>query len=239
MPSFRLPWGFALLALCALAVALWAAHWQGDRAQARTALRSAWLAAEAAPPVALSAGVTVPAYRHVAARGHWLADDVVYLNNRALSGQVGVYVVMAFQVDQGPVVAVNRGWLSHPPGAPVARSDYATPAGPVQLSGIALDHEPQYLALGGAGAEQLGGLWQNFDPAGFARAIGRPIAPYIVREEGGPGDGLTRSWPDLTADLEEGIERNHGYVFQWYAIAAAIVAFTVYFGFRHGRKNES
>jgi cytochrome oxidase assembly protein ShyY1 len=54
-------------------------------------------------------------------------------------------------------------------------------------------------------------------------------------QQGGPaapGEGLVRDWPVPSA----GVDKHHGYAFQWYALAAMAVLFFVITGFRSGRK---
>jgi cytochrome oxidase assembly protein ShyY1 len=72
---------------------------------------------------------------------------------------------------------------------------------------------------------------QNLDPAGFARASGLSVLPVLVEQTGTDAD-LVRKWPAPAVD----VDRNKGYAFQWYALAALAFLFFVMTGFRSGTK---
>ena len=171
-------------------------------------------------------------------RGTWRADQVVYLDNRPNEGRVGLYVLMPLQLAGGTVVMVNRGWLPRDPLARAHIEPYQTPAGEVAVKGIAIALEPSFLNLGHHVAGRTGEIWQNFAFDEYRAASGLAPVPIIVREDQAGKDGLLRNWPDRDSTIEGQIERHHGYAFQWYAMAVALAALTLFYGIRNARRKR-
>jgi len=61
------------------------------------------------------------------------------------------------------------------------------------------------------------------------------MLPLLLQQTSDTGDGLVREWPQPAV----GSERNRGYAFQWYALAAMAFVFFVVTGFRRGTKQEA
>ncbi|HEU0202970.1 MAG TPA: SURF1 family protein, partial [Burkholderiaceae bacterium] len=66
-------------------------------------------------------------------------------------------------------------------------------------------------------------------------ATGLPLARLVVQQTSNADDGLTRRWPRSPG----GAQKNRGYAFQWYAIAAVIGALTIFFGWRAFRPSAA
>jgi surfeit locus 1 family protein len=182
-------------------------------------------------------------HKHVALRGRWLSERVVYLDNRPQAGRAGLYVLMPLHIEE-PVAAdviVNRGWLPRDAVDRARIAPYRTPEGEVAVTGVVLAEEPRLLELGNQSDRTLGGIWQNFDFDTYARASGREPLRIVVRQDGAdPSDGLDRNWPDRGGALQAQIDRHHGYAFQWFAMAATLAALLIYQLFRamtHARKH--
>jgi surfeit locus 1 family protein len=110
----KIRWLPALLILIVVAVTVRLGFWQRDRAHQKEALQAHITQFENAPaePVS-SAPVALKdiEFHRVRARGSFVADKVVYLDNRPYNDQPGFYVVMPFKLADGGYVLVNRGWL--------------------------------------------------------------------------------------------------------------------------------
>jgi cytochrome oxidase assembly protein ShyY1 len=224
--------------------------WQLDRAAQRTVLQQRMLAASHAPAVALDSSAAIDAAalagHHITARGRWIPEAVVYLDNRPHDGAPGVYVLMALRLVDGRVLVVDRGWMRREPGRVPRSTDYRTPNGAVEVVGVALTDDSRLFALGGAGEQKRGGLWQNFDFAAFARVTGLEVLPIVVRadaqtpapQDRASEDGLVRDWPELGAPLQALIDRNHGYALQWFAMAAMLAALLAFYGIRYVRRQS-
>jgi surfeit locus 1 family protein len=75
-------------------------------------------------------------------------------------------------------------------------------------------------------------VWPYLDIASYRAATGFPVQPVVVLlDPQSPAGGFGRYWTRLDA----GIAVHHGYAFQWFALALALVAIYVYLGVRAGR----
>ena len=218
--------------------------WQMRRAAAKETLQQQIDRASRAPPVTPDARALGQAselvHRHVRFRGRWLPDRAVYLDNRPRAGQAGLYVLMPLRIES-PVdadVIVNRGWIPRNAEDRTRISAFRTDAGPVDISGVAIDGEPRLLELTAPASRTLNGIWQNFDPDSYARVSGRMPLPIVVRQDGDADgsaaapDGLSRDWPDRGVALQARIDRHHGYAFQWFALSATLAALLLFQVFR-------
>ena len=74
---------------------------------------------------------------------------------------------------------------------------------------------------------------QNLDIAAYAGETGLPLQPFVIQQLSDTGDKLVRDWPAPTL----GVERNYGYMFQWWGMAAAALGFGLYAARRAAKKN--
>jgi cytochrome oxidase assembly protein ShyY1 len=216
--------------------------WQLRRAAAKEALQVQVDAAAHATPIEPDrASLQDPAslvFHHLHLRGTWMPEQVVYLDNRPRDGQPGFYVLMPLKIDSplSTEVIVNRGWTPRAQDDRTRIAPYATPAGIVDVTGVALAEEPRLLELGRPAERSLKTVWQNFDFAAYARASGQMPPAFVLRQDRATNDaqdavsddGLARDWPDRGGALQGQIDRHHGYAFQWFALAAAIAALVVF-----------
>ena len=179
------------------------------------------------PPVALPAGPVDAATlvrQHVAARGEFVSEHTVLLDNKLRNGRPGYEVVTPLRIGRSAWhVLVSRGWVA----APAYREtlpEVRTPAGEVTVDGIALDRIPHALAAG----VSAGRVRQNLDIGAFAAETGLDLQPIVLEQHSDTGDGLVREWP--RPDL--GIERNESYSLQWYSFAALAIVLAVALSFR-------
>jgi cytochrome oxidase assembly protein ShyY1 len=191
---------------------------------------------ETAPPVVLG-GVIEAAddieYRRVIARGEFVRDWPVYLDNRPYNGVAGFQLLMPLKIaGSGAHVLVARGWMPRDPANRAKLPSIATPAGPVEIRGVAKRNAGHLLQLGRAADLQPGAIVQNLDIDGFARASRLATQPFIIEQSSNMQDGLVRDWPRPSI----GIDKHFGYAFQWFALAAMALFFFVVTGFRRGTK---
>ncbi len=172
--------------------------------------------------------------------GRWLADRVVFLDNRPDQGRSGFYVLMTLRTDTGADVVVNRGWTPRD-GQDRARAvSFRTDPGTVSLTGVVAKDEPRWLELGPEPDRRIGAVWQNFDFDAFARASGLAPVRVVVRADplsaGGPEpDGLERHWPERSGSLEGQIDRHRGYAVQWFALAVTLAVLAAIQAWRAAR----
>jgi surfeit locus 1 family protein len=203
---------------CILFVSL--GNWQARRADEKRTLASAFDHAMASPPIELPAQDVVN--KHVGARGTFIPERTVLLDNKLRHGRPGYEVVTPLRT-RDSVVLVNRGWVA----AAASRDqipEVRTPAGEVRIEGIALERIPHALAAG----QSTGRVRQNLDIAAYAAETRLPLQPFVVEQHSDTDDGLLREWPP--PDL--GIEKHESYSLQWYSFAALAIVLAVVFSFR-------
>lgn len=230
--------GVALIALtCSLG------RWQLSRAHERIERQARIMALENAPAQRITAQpVTAESvmYRPVLLRGTFDVAHTVLLENRPhVTNGVSrpgfeVLIPLSLEGAGGRAVLVDRGWLPRDPADRTRIAPYTTPAGEVQVEGMAVPHASRVFSLGRKdGADEVGQrLRQNIDLDAFSREIGVPLQPFVVQQQSDAQDGLLRDWP--RADL--GAERNYGYAFQWFAMAAAVLGLMVFYSVRRYRR---
>ncbi|BAO85263.1 SURF1 family protein [Caballeronia cordobensis] len=226
-----------LLILVVVAVTVRLGFWQRDRAHQKEALNAQIVAFENAPARDVGAQ-TLPLksieFHRVEARGEFMPERVVYLDNRPYNDQPGFYVVMPLKLEGGGYVLVNRGWLPRNMADRTGIEHYETPKGVVEVKGIARANASQAFELGQGGSAAHAQIRQNLDIASYANETGLVFQPFVIQQTNDTGDKLVRDWPAPTL----GVERNYGYMFQWWGMAAAAVAFGLYAARRAAKKGD-
>ena len=160
--------------------------------------------------------------RRVQLSGHWLAQATIYLENRPMNGQAGFVVLTPLRQDDGAVVLVQRGWAPRNLMDRTALPPIATPAGTVVVQGRITPPPSDFLQLQ---APQQGPIRQNLDLDAYRTQTQLALPDVVVLQTGAASDGLLRDWPPAAA----GSDKNRGYAFQWFGMAALIVILYVWF----------
>jgi surfeit locus 1 family protein len=222
-----------VLLAAVLAVALTArlGWWQLDRAAQKTALQTALDERRALPPLpadqlaASAAAAAAQHHRSISLSGRWLDERTVYLDNRQMNGRPGFYAVTPLQLADGTAVLVQRGWLPRDALDRTRVQAPALPPGPVQVVGRIAPAPGRLYEFDSAAS---GVIRQNLDLSAFALETGLQLRPLsLVQEETTPplADGLLRQWPQPAV----GVDKHHGYAFQWFALATLILGLYVWF----------
>jgi surfeit locus 1 family protein len=227
-----------LLILLVVAVTVRLGFWQRDRAHQKEALNAHIVAFENAPAQRVGTQM-LPLkdieFHRVEARGEFMPERVVYLDNRPYNDQPGFYVVMPLKLEGGGVVLVNRGWLPRNLADRTGIEPYETPKGVVDVKGIARANASQAFELGHGGSAEHQEIRQNLDVTSYATETGLALQPFVIQQTNDTGDKLVRDWPAPTV----GVERNYGYMFQWWGMAAAAVGFGLYAARRAAKKGSA
>lgn len=240
-------WRFVLISLAALigiAVTLSLGRWQLQRAGYKQALFEAVQRQQRQPPwdnAQLAAGLAGPAvqaspvpwlHRPVQLHGRWIGAQTLYLDNRQMQGQPGFFVLTPLRLapPHGDVViVVQRGWVPRNFQERTALPEVHTPEGLVTVEGRMQAAPSRLYEFGGrAGADpdgQKSRIRQNVDITEWAAASGLPLRDASLLQTGEASEGLRRDWPEATA----GVEKHHGYAFQWFGLAALITLLYVWF----------
>ncbi len=221
-------WLITLLALLAVAVTASLGRWQLSRAATKEALQASMEARLAEPVLdgaTLRGEVTTDAllHRRMVARGQWLAERTVFLDNRQMNGRVGFFVVTPLRLEGSDVaVLVQRGWVPRNfedrSRVPVVE----TPTGPVTVAGRIVPPPGKLYELGAA---EVGPIRQNLDLAQFRSETGLPLVAVSIQQTDAAADGLARDWPPGNT----GVDKHYGYAFQWFGLCALIAVLYVWF----------
>lgn len=161
--------------------------------------------------------------RRITLTGHWLKDQTVFLDNRQMNAKVGFYVVTPLQLQDSQLsVLVQRGWVARNFEDRLRVPQIETPTGQVQVSGLIAPPPAKLYELGAA---QPGPIRQNLDVAAYSAETGLPLAPVSVQQQGAPSEQLLREWPKQGL----GIDKHHGYAFQWFGLSALLATLYVWF----------
>ena len=260
-------WLLRIATLAGLALTLRAGFWQLDRAAQREAAQErlqTQAQASELDNVALTAVLTStpasqtnsPAWldRRVRLRGHWLPEQTVYLDNRAMDGAAGFFVTTPLQLDgpeqihasnaepdavpggaadaksthpiaqMGPVIWVQRGWVPRNLQDRTQLPSVPSPAERVLIEGRLAPALSQVYALG---ADSSGPIRQNLTLAQMQTMVSSPVLGAVVVQNGPTRDGLLRNWPPPAS----GAAKNRGYAVQWFGMAGLILVLYVWFQF--------
>jgi len=215
-------------ALLSLAATLALGRWQLSRAAQKEAWQNSITAQGALPPlegVAMAAQVdSLPdLHRRVILRGRWMAANTVFLDNRQMHNQPGLYVLTPLEIEGSEaVVLVQRGWVARNFMDRTRLPQLQTPAGRVEIQGRIAASPSKLYEFAGA---NTGRIRQNLDLAAFGVELGRPLLPVSVQQTGVASEGLLREWPVF----ETGVDKHYGYAFQWFALGALIAVLYVWF----------
>jgi surfeit locus 1 family protein len=157
-------------------------------------------------------------YHRGRARGTWLGDRTVLIDNKVRGGVAGYHVVTPLKlVGSDMNLLVQRGWIA---GFGDRREPaIRTPAGAVEVIGELRPAATRVFELPGAAPQ--GRVWQNLTLERYREASGLVLQPVMLLQTSEADDGLLRAWdrPDL------GIDKHRGYAFQWFGLAIAAVIF--------------
>ena len=218
----------AVAALIAIALTTNLGFWQWGRAQQRNALHQAIASREAMAPLAAAdlfatADRQLLLHRPIVLRGEWLPDRTVFLDNRQMNAVPGFYVVTPLRLEgRREAVLVQRGWAPRNFTRREALPPVQTPAGLVEVRGRLA---PPPAKLYQFDTEETGPIRQNLDLTRFRAETGLPLLELSVQQTGPASEGLLRQWPQPAS----GAEKNIGYAFQWWAIAALIAILYAWF----------
>lgn len=207
--------------------------WQLSRAEQKRELLATYAERQVEAPLALAElqSLADPAFHRVQLFGHFDANHSLLLDNRLRDGQAGVELLQPFH-DQasGLWLLVNRGWLAWPDRrVPV---QFSTPETVLSLQAWV------YVAPGSTfqlHADPPGGAWPRLltavNAAPLWASLGRDGFAHELRLEPGPGS-YRLDWPVVAM----GPEKHLGYAVQWFALAAALFALYLYFGWHNNKE---
>jgi surfeit locus 1 family protein len=213
-------------------------QWQLRRAAQKEALQAAIDAQKRLPALdgrALLATENIAnlMHREAVLQGSWQAAHTVYLDNRPMDGKSGFWVVTPLLLaDSHQAVLVQRGWVPRDFTDRTRLPQVSTPEGVVTVSGRMAPPPSKLYEFEGAAQ---GRIRQNLDLAAFSAETGLPLLPVSLLQTGAASEGLLRNW----AAPNTGVDKHHGYAFQWFALCALLVGLYVWFQMLLPRRRSS
>ena len=226
-----------LVMLPLLALLLWLGHWQWNRAAEKQTLLDRWASQALLAPVALPTASTAttggnaaantnasPQFLRVFAKGAYLPDNQVLLDNQTHGGKAGYRVLTPLLLADGSALMVDRGWVSLPGNARDRLPNVAVSGTGRQVQGR-LDHFRQAALREATGhlspvPDNQPRVMNYPDASAVSAAIGRPVYPLVLLLDGNEPDGFVRQ---DAPTLSFGPERHLGYAIQWWALAVTLV----------------
>jgi surfeit locus 1 family protein len=207
----------AAVAMVALTASL--GRWQLGRAEEKTAIQSLLEARMAERPVAVTGAIDAESmrYRRATAAGEFWPEGQLFIDNQQDQGRAGYHVLTPLALAAGgPYLLVNRGWVAR--GAQYPKPPVVdVPRGRVEVAGLLAPPVKRFLELS---ADVIDGpVWQNLKLDQWHVRTGKEALALVLVAET-PGAGLSR----VIERPAENIDKHRGYAFQWFALAAAVVA---------------
>jgi surfeit locus 1 family protein len=232
-----------MLAVAAMGVAITFSLglWQLGRAHEKTALQDARTqqsGKEALDGRSLRSGPEEVAqrseliHRRMVVTGRWLPTHTVYLDNRQMNAKPGFFVLTPLQIDgTGEVLVVQRGWAQRSFTDRAALPPVQTAQERVEIQGHLAPWPSRLYDFGGA---EAGPIRQNLDLAAYRQETGMKVLEVTLLQSGEPSDGLLREWPVVAS----GVEKHHGYAFQWFGLSGLIALLYVWFQIVQPRRTK-
>ena len=215
--------------------------WQLGRASEKTALQDArtqQAAKEALDGKTLRHGSEDVAqrselmHRRLVVTGRWLPQFTVYLDNRQMNAKPGFFVLTPLQIEgTEEVLLVQRGWAQRSFTDRAALPPVQTSQERVQIHGHLAPWPSRLYDFGGA---ETGPIRQNLALSAYQRETGLKVLEVTLLQSGGPSEGLLREWPVVSS----GVEKHHGYAFQWFGLSGLIALLYVWFQIVQPRRQK-
>ncbi|MFM9968519.1 MAG: SURF1 family protein [Burkholderiales bacterium] len=205
-----------IIAIIFVAITLALGQWQTRRAEQKQSIQDRVDALATAPVLILPAKLVAAdefAQRIIEARGEFLEDKTIFIDNRVYKKRAGYHVITPLRLEGGNVlVAINRGWTPANPRREILPSIAASPGRQV-IRGIA--GKPLYGVYELSHDNTPGPVKQNVSLDRLRAEWGMPLQPIVLFQTNVSGDGLVRDWPRPDA----GADTHRAYSLQWYAMA--------------------
>jgi surfeit locus 1 family protein len=171
-------------------------------------------------------------YRRMTLKGHWLPEHTVFLDNRQMNAKPGFFALTPIKLEgTGAVVLVQRGWAQRSFTDRTALPVLQTPEGLVEVQGHLAPWPSRLYDFGGA---ETGPIRQNLDLTAYREATGLQLLEVTLLQSGTASEGLLREWPLVAS----GVEKHHGYAFQWFGLSGLIALLYVWFQIVQPRRKK-
>lgn len=226
--QLRWRWPVALAVLLTASAFVRLGLWQLDRAAQKLEQQAAYSEAGTQQAVPLTqlpiAGLPWDLQQHqnrrVLLRGHYLDDRQIFLIYQTWEEQLGHEVLSAFQLDDGRIALVSRGWSGQTDPAQLAANLAALPGSREVEGQLYVPTEREAARSNPSRNEDWPLIRRYVNMAELAPLFEAPLFPYVVRLATGQPGLLVRHWPGTVVTTD----RHFSYALQWFAMAIAVLA---------------
>ena len=224
-----------MVALPALLVLVGLGTWQLGRLQWKNDLIDSFEARIAAPPVTVPAGgaaIDPIEFRQLDLTGRFLHEKEIFLTGRTYEGNAGFHVVTPFELADGRLILINRGWVSEGYKDPAKRA-FSRVDGPTTVAGIL--RKPGQKGYFVPENEPAKGFWFTLVPAEINAHLGLGTVAIDSFYADAIRTSAVVTLP-IAAKTELNLRNAHlSYALTWYGIALALIGVYVAFHMQAGR----
>lgn len=219
-------------ALPALIILLGLGTWQVQRLEWKNQLIQDFETRATADPIELPIGTVAPEmeFRRLALTGEFDHEKEIFLTGRTYEGNAGFHIVTPFQLVDGRIILINRGWVSES-YRDKAKRTFSLVEGKTTVAAILrFPAEKGYFVPEN---EPENGFWFTLVPAQMVAHLSLGDAAETKVYAAALRTSETISLP-IGARTETNLRNSHlGYAITWYGIACALIG--VYAAFHHQR----
>jgi len=207
------------------------AFWQLDRAAEKKALLAMF--DDDAPYLRVNDFSSLAEFSRIQQDGKYLPEKQVLIDNILREGRPGYYVITPFKPNnRETLLLVNRGWVPKSPTASAPLPELPLASNLRTIRGLAGRLPRVAIRPGEAfeGSEDWPRVAVYPRPEEMSVALSAELLPTVLLLAPDDEDGFVRGWePNIS-----GPATHYGYAFQWFAMAATVVALFIY----HFRKRQ-
>ena len=233
--TFRPFLWLTVVTLPALLVLVGLGTWQLGRLQWKNNLIDSFEARVAAPPVAVpasGAAINPIEFRQLDLTGRFLHDKEIFLTGRTYEGNAGFHVVTPFELADGRLILINRGWVSEGYKDPAKRA-FSRVDGPTTVAGIL--RKPGQKGYFVPENEPAKGFWFTLVPTEINAHLGLGTVAIDSFYADAIRTSAVVTLP-IAAKTELNLRNAHlSYALTWYGIALALIGVYVAFHMQAGR----
>ena len=195
--------------------------WQLDRADQKQSVAAIREARKVAAPLMINGGSfdqKQVEYRSFTARGEYLAEKTLLIDNRKHLGRNGFHVLTPLYIaETNRYLLVNRGWIPTAPRGSML--EIPTPGGVLEVNGEARIPQPPPIKLLKADTSSpVLPRWPYMTLEDYQSWSDLNIYPFTLLQDGKDTHGFVRAWP-----VQRSKHGMHiGYAIQWFAFALIV-----------------
>jgi surfeit locus 1 family protein len=171
-------------------------------------------------------------FRQLDLTGRFLHDKEIFLTGRTYEGNAGFHVVTPFELADGRLILINRGWVSEGYKDPAKRA-FSRVDGPTTVAGIL--RKPGQKGYFVPENEPAKGFWFTLVPAEINAHLGLGTVAIDSFYADAIRTSAVVTLP-IAAKTELNLRNAHlSYALTWYGIALALIGVYVAFHMQAGR----